>query len=68
MYDLVRHRQELLASPGDVLNLGIGFAVSFVVALAVIRLFLKFLASHSLKVFAWYRLGLAALLWLFVDS
>jgi undecaprenyl-diphosphatase len=65
-YDLLKHRQELLASSQDILNLCVGFAVSFFVALLVIRYFLRFLETHTLKIFAWYRLLLAAILWIFV--
>jgi undecaprenyl-diphosphatase len=46
----------------------IGIAVSALVGYLTIRYFLRYLAAHSLAVFAWYRLALAAvtLVWLFV--
>jgi len=36
--------------------LGIGFVVSFLVALLAVDRFLTFLKRHSLKVFAYYRI------------
>ncbi len=44
----------------------IGMAVSGVVGYAAIKYLLRYLTSHSLAVFAWYRLALAAatVLWL----
>lgn len=36
---------------------GVGLVVSFVVALLVVRWFLGFVSRHTLKPFAWYRLG-----------
>ncbi|HNR89068.1 MAG TPA: undecaprenyl-diphosphate phosphatase [Spirochaetota bacterium] len=43
--------------------LGIGFAVSFVVALLVIAIFMRFITRHDFKPFGWYRivLGIAVL-------
>ena len=38
----------------------VGIAVSAVVGYLTIKYFLRYLASHSLSVFAWYRLALAA--------
>lgn len=38
----------------------LGMAISAVVGYLTIRYFLRYLAGHSLRVFAWYRLALAA--------
>jgi len=38
----------------------LGIAVSAVVGYLTIKYFLRYLASHSLSVFGWYRLALAA--------
>ena len=48
--------------------IAIGFAVSFVVALAVIRWFMAIVTRHGFAPFAWYRIGagtiaLIALAW-----
>ena len=47
-------------------EIAIGFAVSFVVALAVIRMFVAYVSKSGFKPFAWYRIvaGAVALIWL----
>ncbi len=47
-------------------EIAIGFAVSFVVALGVIRVFVAYVSRHGFAPFAWYRIvvGSAAVLWL----
>ncbi len=47
-------------------EIAIGFAVSFVVALAVIRAFVAYVSRHGFAPFAWYRIaiGVAAIYWL----
>lgn len=50
--------------PGDGLYLAVAFAVSFVVAWWSIRWLLRFVSTHTLRPFAWYRLALGLLvLW-----
>ena len=46
--------------------IAIGFVVSFIVALAVIRWFVAFVGRHGFAPFAWYRIvaGSIALIWL----
>jgi undecaprenyl-diphosphatase len=61
---LARHGNDLGA-----VNLGgiaIGFAVSFVVAIVVIRWFIGIVSRHGFAPFAWYRIaaGSLALIWL----
>ena len=58
VYDLVVHHSWL--APGDLTWLGLAFAVSFLVALVTIRWLLRFVAHHSFRPFAWYRLTLGA--------
>jgi undecaprenyl-diphosphatase len=64
---LASHRHELTA-PGAVGlgTIGIGFAVAFVVALAVIKAFVSIVTKHGFAPFAWYRIiaGAAALMWI----
>ena len=62
---LFKHRNELVAH--DLNLIGIGFVVSFVVALAVIKAFLAVVTRHGFAPFAWYRIvaGSAALIWLY---
>lgn len=47
----------------EYLLLAIGFAVSFVTALAAIKWFLHFLKTHSFSPFGWYRVLLALVVW-----
>jgi len=63
VYSLAKHAGGLTAS--DVVLLAVGFLTSFLAALVVIRWLLRYVAQHSLAVFAWYRvaLGVAVLLW-----
>jgi undecaprenyl-diphosphatase len=51
---------------GDWGAIGIGFVVSFVVALVVIRWFVGLVSRHGFAPFAWYRIviGSVALVWL----
>ena len=61
---MFKHRAEVSA---DSLGLiAIGFAVSFVVALVVVKLFLSIITRFGFAPFAWYRIiaGGAALIWL----
>jgi undecaprenyl-diphosphatase len=60
-YDLYKSRAFLQAS--DAPLFAVGFLVSLVSAWFAIRYFIRFLASHGLQVFGWYRLALAAFTW-----
>jgi undecaprenyl-diphosphatase len=61
---LFKHRDAL--DSGQYGLIAIGALVSFVVALAVIRLFVTYVSRHGFAPFAWYRIvvGAAALIWL----
>lgn len=61
---LFKHRDALSAN--DFGLIGIGAAVSFVVAWAVIKAFLAVVTRYGFTPFAWYRIivGTAALIWL----
>ncbi len=63
-YDLLKSGKAL--GNGDWLSIAIGFLVSFVVALAVIRWFVGIVSRHGFAPFAWYRIaaGSIALIWL----
>ncbi len=62
---LYKHRDEVTS--GDVGLIAIGFVVSFVVALAVVKAFLAVVTRYGFGPFAWYRIaaGSAALAWLY---
>jgi undecaprenyl-diphosphatase len=55
-----------VASSNDWSAIGIGFVVSFIVALGVIRAFITIVTRHGFAPFAWYRIivGTIALVWL----
>lgn len=64
--ELVDNREAVLAGTLGVgwTEIAVGFAVSFVVALAVIRLFVAYVSKAGFSPFAWYRMvaGVAGLL------
>jgi undecaprenyl-diphosphatase len=60
-YDLLKS-WSLLAAP-DLPMFAIGFVVSFVSALIVVRLFLSYVSKHSFRAFAWYRIVLGVIVW-----
>jgi undecaprenyl-diphosphatase len=65
--ELIDKRHELASGIGVGWGeVAIGFAVSFLVALAVIRVFVGYVTRHGFAPFAWYRIiaGAAAIAWL----
>ena len=66
--EFLKHRQELLAGASGVGfgAVAVGFVVSFVVALIVVRAFVHYISRHGFAPFAWYRIaaGIVALAWL----
>ncbi len=58
-YEVVKMRE--LFALRDTIQFGIGFVVSFVVALLAVRGFLRFLERGKLTPFAWYRMVAAPL-------
>jgi undecaprenyl-diphosphatase len=59
-YALLKHRDALSAA--DIPVFAIGFIVSFVSALVVVKAFLGFVSRHSFAPFAWYRIAVGAIL------
>jgi undecaprenyl-diphosphatase len=67
--EFLKNRHEIMAGAGGV-GFGIvavGFVVSFLVALVVVRAFVHYISRHGFAPFAWYRIvaGAAALVWLY---
>ena len=61
---LYKHGHQM--QPGDAGLIGIGFVVSFIVAIVVVKAFMAIVTRHGFAPFAWYRIaaGIAALAWL----
>ena len=49
----------------ELILLGIGMVVAFLVSMAVIGLFMNYIRKHDFKVFGWYRIVLGALVLLY---
>jgi undecaprenyl-diphosphatase len=66
--ELAKHHDTLLAGASGIGfgTVAIGFVVSFLVALVVVRGFVHYISRHGFAPFAWYRIvaGVAALVWL----
>lgn len=66
--ELIDNRDAVMAGTLGVgwTEIAVGFVVSFVVALAVIRMFVAYVSRAGFKPFAWYRIvaGAAAIAWL----
>jgi undecaprenyl-diphosphatase len=60
LYDLLKSWSVLALS--DVPLFVVGFVVSFVSALVVVRIFLSYVSRHSFSAFAWYRIVFGAVL------
>jgi undecaprenyl-diphosphatase len=68
--EVFKHRHEITS--GGSIGFGliaVGFAVSFIVALVVVRAFVHYISRHGLAPFAWYRIiaGSLALAWLTIS-
>lgn len=61
-YDLMRNASILTSD--NMLNIGLGFVAAFISALFVVRALVRFVEKHTLRVFAWYRIALGAIIML----
>jgi undecaprenyl-diphosphatase len=59
VYDLWKARA--LLAVGDLPLFAVGFAWAFLAALACVHWLLRFVASHTFTIFAWYRIAFGAL-------
>ena len=65
--ELLDHREALATGAGvGWVQIAVGFVVAFVVALAVIKVFVAYVSRAGFAPFAWYRIaaGIAAIVWL----
>lgn len=60
LYDLYKHR-DLLAL-ADLPMFAVGFIAAFISALLAVRTLVKFVASHTYEIFAWYRIAFGLLI------
>jgi undecaprenyl-diphosphatase len=60
LYDLFKGREFLTIA--DAPAFAVGFVVSFIAAVVVVRKFLHFVANHTFRPFAWYRIAFGLLL------
>jgi undecaprenyl-diphosphatase len=67
--ELVKHHDEMLSGAHGVGfgAVAVGFVVSFIVAIVVVKAFVHYISRHGFTPFAWYRIvaGAVALVWLF---
>jgi undecaprenyl-diphosphatase len=67
--ELLKHHDEMLAGAHGVGfgAVAVGFIVSFIVAIIVVKAFVHYISRHGFAPFAWYRIvaGVVALAWLF---
>jgi undecaprenyl-diphosphatase len=63
-YEIYKSHAQMTAAQLDVL--GAGFVVAFLVAWLAIKLFLRFVQTHTFGVFGIYRVVAAILFWLVV--
>jgi undecaprenyl-diphosphatase len=59
-YDGLKHGKEMIDTFG-VVNPLLGFVVAFIAALVAIRWMVRYLERRGLEIFGWYRLAIAAL-------
>jgi undecaprenyl-diphosphatase len=60
VYDMTRHYHVL--NMEDIGAIAGGFIAAFISALFVVNAMIRFVAKHSLRVFAWYRIALGLLI------
>jgi undecaprenyl-diphosphatase len=69
--EFAKHHREIMAGAHGVGfgTVALGFVISFLVALVVVRAFVHYISKHGFAPFAWYRIivGTAALVWLFAS-
>jgi undecaprenyl-diphosphatase len=66
--ELLKHREAIVSGASGVGfgTVAVGFVVSFLVAIVVVRGFVHYISKHGFAPFAWYRIvaGIVALAWL----
>lgn len=57
---------EILSNKQNLLRLGVGNFIAFIVAMLAIKFFISFLQKHGFKLFGWYRIILGAVILIFL--
>ena len=65
MYDLLKSWSVLAVT--DIPMFAVGFIVSFVSAVIVVKAFLAYVSNHTFSIFAWYRIALGLVLLLILS-
>ena len=65
VFDMWKMKNSLSFSSQELIMLGVGWFVSFLVAYGVVRWFVNFLKKRTLMVFGWYRVIVGILLFFF---
>ena len=66
LFDLLKNFQDLTLQ--DLPIFAIGFVTAFLSAYAVIKLFIRFVATHTFISFAWYRIILGILVFIYFSG
>jgi undecaprenyl-diphosphatase len=66
LFDLLKNFQDLTLQ--DLPIFAIGFVTAFLSAYAVIKLFIRFVATHTFIVFAWYRIILGIIVFIYFSG
>ena len=66
LFDLLKNFHDLTIA--DLPIFAIGFATAFLSAYAVIKLFIRFVATHTFISFAWYRIILGILVFIYFSA
>jgi undecaprenyl-diphosphatase len=66
LFDLLKNFQDLTMQ--DLPIFAIGFVTAFLSAYAVIKLFIRFVATHTFISFAWYRIILGILVYIYFSA
>lgn len=66
-YSLLKIKGEIKSLDSSMLfDLGLGFTTSLIVAFLVVKWLLRYIQTHTFIPFAWYRIGLASLLFYYL--
>lgn len=69
VYDAYKNKAELLAQGGhELMLIAVGFVVSFITALVVVKSFLSLITRHGFTPFALYRIALGAFMLFYISS